>query len=454
MEKPNFTEYRKNEADKLMEIRKTSKDDAWNYLEQIRNTEDYKEAERFYRESFALAKLDNTFSENNEVNSTETISIESVINKYNIGHTTEKLDRKTIEEKLNKAETRDEKYKILEEQIGNTPLLELENILPNGNKLFIKLESENALGNSHYMRVYYELIKHYEDLGILKEGQKIYDFTSGSSGIAMAAVGTLLGYKCEVGMPAGGEKAREKAILDWIPEEQLHFSDEKAYVAGARSFNTRFLAMNRDIFFLNHAMSIGPNKEFLVNKISTNACAKAVDEIKRDLPELDNFIAISGNGTTQYGYGHRFKELYPEIEIVGAESFQSAYCFNMLHPGLYEEKYGIPLEDRDKFSRHNLPGTSFPVKSFGAPALEASLPILSEEKLVWDKKAVKEYKEITGREIPSDAIFFDEDIPVELSEFGRTTKVGYKVASKLAENTQNKKYIIFAYDHADRYDTK
>ena len=294
------------------------------------------------------------------------------------------------------------------------------------------------------MRVYFDLIKHYEEIGAIKPGQRLYDFTSGTSGIAMCAIGTLMGYKCEIGMPAGGEKARENAILEWIPKEQLHFSDAKAYVEAAKSFNARFLAPkeNRDIFFLNHAMAINTDKEYVVNQISTNACARAVEEIKENVESIDTFIAISGNGTTQYGYGHRFKELYPQIEVVGAESFQSAFVYNKLYPNEYTEKFGMALEDRNKFSRHRLPGTSFPV-SLKYPAIEASLPFLSSEKLVWDKKTAEEYKEITGREVPEDAIFFDKDIPPELQAFGRTTKVGYKVAKNLAEKTKNKKFIIY-----------
>ncbi len=302
------------------------------------------------------------------------------------------------------------------------------------------------------MRVYLELIKHYEEIGAIKPGQRLYDFTSGTSGIAMCAIGTLLGYRCEVGIPAGGEKARENAILEWIPPRQLHFSDEKKYVEGAKSFNVKFLARNREVFFLNHAMGVGPNREYIVNEISTNACAKAVDEISESQITMDVFVAISGNGTTQYGYGRRFKELYPDIEIVGVEAFQSALVFNKLYPNAYWEKYGVTLDDRNKFSRHRLPGTTFPT-SLKYPALESSLSFLSSEKLVWDKKAAEEYKAITGRLVPEGEVFFDENIPSELQSFGRTTKVGYKVASNLAERTKNKNFVIFAYDRANRYDS-
>ena len=114
MEESNFLEYRKNRAIELKEKRSESKDNAWAYLEQIRDTEDYKEAERFYRESFAMAQSENEFEDIEIATSkTENISVKNLIEKYNISKVSEKFDRKKIEEILEKAETREEKYKIL-----------------------------------------------------------------------------------------------------------------------------------------------------------------------------------------------------------------------------------------------------------------------------------------------------------------------------------------------------
>lgn len=450
----DFQGYRTKLKEELLAKKSISIPEAYNYLQQQRSTPEYKEAQRLYREDIASSKLDSTL-EGGEPTLKESVPIQNLIEKYNISKVNKKFDRVKIEDLLSKAENREEKYRILEEQVSNTPLLEMKEILPNGNKLYVKLESETALGNNHYMRVYFDLIKYHEEQGNIKPGDGLYDFTTGSSGVSMVAVGTLLGYKCHVGIPAGGEKAREKAILEWIPEEQLHFSPEDRYVDGAPMHNMRFRAGNREVFCLDHAMVKDPKNKggYLVNKIATDACAKAVDEIKRSISHsIDKFITVSGNGTTQYGYGHKFKELYPDIEIIGIEPFQSAYVFNEKYPDLYKEKYGLDPEDRYKFSRHNLPGTTGLIKSWRAPAIDNSIPILSNEILLWDKKAAKEYKEISGRDVPEGEIFYNEDIPPEFQEFGRTTRAGYKVALSLANKTQNKNYIIFAYDHADRYD--
>jgi cysteine synthase len=342
-------------------------------------------------------------------------------------------------------------YIQLENQIGNTPLIQFSHLLPNNNTLLVKLECENPWAYNHYVRVYLALFKSFEAEGKIQPGQRVYDFTSGTAGIAMAAIGTQLGYRCEIAIPGGGEKAREQAILAWIPEEQLHRTDPLAYIAGAPAFTRRFLAKNRDCFFLNHSMMISNDQMQVVNEVAISACAVVADDIAEEVDNIDVFVAISGNGTTQYGYGKRLKELFPDLSIVGCEAFESGYVYDKLFPARFEEQYGMSLDMRKQFSRHRLPGTTFPA-TFGAPALEASLSLLSDEKMVWDSQTAKEYEDITGKPVPENAIFWNREIPEELHGYGRTTWVGYKVAQTLAQGTENQRYLIVAYDRADRYD--
>jgi cysteine synthase len=215
-------------------------------------------------------------------------------------------------------------YAKLEALVGNTPLLRFENLLPNGNVLFVKLECSSPWAFNHYVRVYLTLYRHFEEAGTIVPGQRVYDYTSGSAGIAMAAIGFQLGYRCEVGMPAGGEKARENAILQWIPRECLHLSDARRYVDGASQFSLRFRAKNPDAFFFNHSMFLDDGVA-KINETVMAACAVVAEEVVAELgggPET--FVAISGNGTTQLGYGRRLKDLAPDARIVGVEAFESA----------------------------------------------------------------------------------------------------------------------------------
>ncbi len=349
--------------------------------------------------------------------------------------------------------TRTNIYTQLAKLIGNTPLVRFDNLLPNGNTLFVKEECRNPWAFNHYVRVYFSLFRHFEEAGVIFPGQRVYDFTSGSAGIAMAAIASLLGYPCEVGMPAGGEKAREDAILQWIPRECLHLSDAKSYIDGAAQFSSRLRAKNRDLFFFNHSMFF-ENGVAKINETVMSAMATVADEVFAELGGVgpDTFVAVSGNGTTQLGYGRRLKELSQKTRMVGLECFESSYTFEKLYPGRAEAMYGVTPEMRKQFPRHGLPGTSFPLH-FALPALEASVPLLEDEKLVWWWKTIGAYEALTGRSVPADAIFWDRDIPDELQGYGRTTRAGYAVANALAEETAGQGYLIVAYDLADRYDS-
>src|ERR1700730_2685383 len=71
-------------------------------------------------------------------------------------------------------------YHQLENKIGNTPLVELDNALPNNNRLFLKAECDNSIGHSHYDRVYLSLFKEKERLGLIQPGMAVFETTSGS----------------------------------------------------------------------------------------------------------------------------------------------------------------------------------------------------------------------------------------------------------------------------------
>ncbi len=322
-------------------------------------------------------------------------------------------------------------------QIGNTPLIEFSGEVPNNNRIWLKLEYSNPFG-SHYDRVYLKLFEHFVREGLLEPGMTVLETTSGSAGVSFAAIGRLLGYKCQVAIPEGGEKAREEAIRKEGAE--LLFTPASEYVSGFPRFAKRYLVRNRDIVFLNH--STGPFGS--ENKVTTSALADIATELLSQMDRLDYFVAAIGNGSSILGPGRVLKD---KARVVTFEPFQSAVGYELLYPGRYEELYDIPP---GSLPRHQLPGTSFQGIDF--PHIRIAFvdeQLVSETVLVSDRKMDEQYRERTGNNLSEVLPHWD----AQSRDFGRSTRAGIAVALQKAQEVYNKDFVVLAYDKPDRYDT-
>ena len=98
------------------------------------------------------------------------------------------------------------------ELIGNTPLVEIQNLNTNKNvKVFGKLEGQNP-GGSVKDRAAYGMIKGALDRGDIKVGSKIVEATSGNTGIALAMVGKMLGIDVTLIMPDTATEERKRTM--------------------------------------------------------------------------------------------------------------------------------------------------------------------------------------------------------------------------------------------------
>jgi cysteine synthase len=322
-------------------------------------------------------------------------------------------------------------------QIGNTPLVEYQGDVPKGNKIWFKLECNNPFG-SHYDRVYLKLYEHFVREGLLKEDSIVLETTSGTAGVSFSAIGRLLGYKCRVVIPEGGEKAREEAIKREGAE--IIFTPAEEYVNAFPRFLKRYLARNREVVFLNHSM--GPNGS--ENVVTTSALAQIAIELRRQLDQIDYFIAAVGNGSSILGPGRVLKDT---TKIVTFETFQSAVAYDLMYPEKYAEEYGIPP---GTLPRHRLPGTSF--RGILFPHIHIAFEeerLVAETYLVSDKLMDEQYHQQTGWNTTEKLPHWDEwNIP-----YGRSTRAGLAVAMEVAWQVSNKSIVVLAYDKPERYDT-
>ncbi len=332
--------------------------------------------------------------------------------------------------------------------VQNTPQV----VVPFGENTFVfKLEYRNNHGACHYARVFAYLLFIKEMLGIVKPGDVLLETTTGSGGRAAAAIAKALGYAIHVGIPAGGEKARERAIE--AEGAILHLTPAERYVDGFPRFVKEFLGQNPDVLYLNHCMGDVYGQGVGVNRIAIHSIYSLVEEVLRDTPRVIDFVVTPlGNGTTTLPFIDGFTSANPEVRIIGVESVASGYAHCRKYAGAYKELLGVEPTD---FPRHNMPGTTPRTAKFPMPALEAAIPLLHEVVLVGDERNALRYQEITGKELPNDVVRWDalEHLPVpEFGEFGRSGLAALAVAQRVAKGQVGKTFFVPVLDASHHYD--
>lgn len=197
------------------------------------------------------------------------------------------------------------------ELIGNTPILKVNNMTgENDGEVFVKLEKFNP-GLSIKDRAALGMIEQAERDGILKSDSVIVEPTSGNTGIGIALVGRLKGYKVVIVMPETMSKERRDMIKAYGAE--LVLTEGKKGMKGAIE-KAEELVKEKGYFmpqqFENKA---NPQKHY-----ETTA-----EEILRDIPDIDVFVAGVGSGGTIVGVGRKLKELKPDVKIVAVEPDKS-----------------------------------------------------------------------------------------------------------------------------------
>jgi cysteine synthase B len=196
-------------------------------------------------------------------------------------------------------------YESLLDTIGNTPLVELRNLSPKpGVRLFAKLEGQNPTG-SVKDRIAKYMIDAAEASGELTPDRMVLEPTSGNTGISLAMVCRLKGYRLKVVMPES------------VSEERSHllraFGAEIVYSDGLKGTNgsivvAQEMAADDPTYFMPYQYG---------NEANPRAHYETTGpEILRDLPDVDIFVAGLGTGGTLTGVGHFLKEHRPGVKIV------------------------------------------------------------------------------------------------------------------------------------------
>jgi cysteine synthase A len=206
--------------------------------------------------------------------------------------------------------------KNLTELIGNTPLLEASNFSRAEGaeaRLLLKLEYFNPAG-SVKDRIGYSMIKDAEDRGILKPSSVIIEPTSGNTGIALAFVCAVKGYRLIITMP--GTMSQERRNLLKSLGAELVLTPGPEGMKGAIRTAEEIAAKTPDSF-IPQQFANAANPE--IHRRTT------AEEIWRDTDgQVDIFVGGVGTGGTITGVGEVIKKRKPDFKVVAVEPMDSA----------------------------------------------------------------------------------------------------------------------------------
>jgi len=225
------------------------------------------------------------------------------------------------------------------ELVGNTPLVKLEKSLPDDIKnkdveIYIKLEGFNP-GGSVKDRPATRMILEAIQSGKLTKDKVIIDATSGNTGIALAMVGTALGYKVELAMPSNVSEERKKIIQAY--GAKIHFTNPLESTDGA-------------IIYVRKLVEKNPDKYFYIDQYNNDANWKAhfystaVEIWNQTNGKITHFIAGIGTGGTVMGTGRRLKIYNENIQVIGVQPDSPfhgieglKYIETSIKPGIFDE---------------------------------------------------------------------------------------------------------------------
>jgi len=203
------------------------------------------------------------------------------------------------------------RFSSILDTIGNTPLVELKSFSPRPCvHIFAKLEGANPSG-SIKDRIAKKMIEEAEASGLLTANSILLEPTSGNTGIALAMIARVKGYRFTAVMPDNVTRERRQ-MLELYGASIIYSDGTKGSNGAVRLAKELAQSDERYVMLYQYGNGANPRAHY----------EGTAQEIIDDLPDLNVFVAGLGTGGTITGNARRLKEHNPAIKIVAAEPMQ------------------------------------------------------------------------------------------------------------------------------------
>lgn len=197
---------------------------------------------------------------------------------------------------------------IIEELIGNTPLVEYKGISPKPSvRILGKLEGNNP-GGSVKDRAAYGMIKGALDRGNIKPGDRLVEATSGNTGIALAMIASIMGVEMTLIMP--DNSTRERVLSMEAYGARVVLTPAKETIEYSRTLAEQ-MAKEEGYFMLNQFANPDNYKQHY--KTTGPEIWQATEG------KITHFVSAMGTTGTIIGVSRYLKEQNPDIQIVGTQ---------------------------------------------------------------------------------------------------------------------------------------
>ena len=201
-----------------------------------------------------------------------------------------------------------QKYKTIDQCIGKTPLVRLQRLNPNPTNIILgKLEGNNPAG-SVKDRAAFNMITEAEKRGEIHPGDTLIEATSGNTGIALAMVAAIKGYKMILIMQENLSQERKDAMTAYGAE--LIIVTKELGMEGARDLANQMSSENKGLQLNQFSNQDNPSAHY----------GSTAREIWNDTNgEITHFVSSMGTTGTIMGVSRYLKEKNPAIQIVGIQ---------------------------------------------------------------------------------------------------------------------------------------